>query len=114
MMKQKPLVAAIRAALVARFLFLLGTASMLLAGCGNEPRLVATKPDPFEAHVLPECTQACTCAASPSVITTDPYSAPNAAVREHDLRKVCVAQCEVRRKACADALDRAQHAGAIK
>lgn len=85
---------------------------VLLAAC--QPIAVPLKPDPIDVHVLPECTQACTCDAPSSIITTDIYSPIDAAVREHDLRKACVAQCEVRRKGCADALDRARKAGAIR
>lgn len=88
--------------------------ALLLAATGCQPVVVPVKPEPFDVHVLPECLQACACDVTPSVVTTDPYSPLDAATREHDLRKLCVAQCEVRRRACADALERAHKAGVIR
>lgn len=87
-------------------------AAALLSACGTTP--VPVKPDPIDVHVAPECRQSCTCDAQPSVITSDPYSAPDAAVREHKLRKLCVQKCDTARQGCVDALDRARAADAIK
>ena len=84
----------------------------LLAAC--QPQLVPAKPDPIDVHVPPECMQACTCDVPPILITQDPYSAVDAAHFEHTKGETCRKQCDVRRKDCADALDRARKAGVIR
>lgn len=90
----------------------LAAALAFLAACATTP--VPVRQGPLDVHVLPECTQACTCDVKPSVITADPYEAAAVAVREHKLRKLCVEQCDTRRRDCAEAIDRARTAGAIK
>lgn len=84
----------------------------LIAAC--QPVAVPVKPDPFDVHVPPECAQACICDVPPLPITQDPYSAVDAARFEHAKGAACVAQCDVRRKGCADALERARKAGVIR
>lgn len=84
--------------------------ALLLGAAGCQPVAVPVRPEPFDVHVPPECLQACSLGVSPSIVTTDPYSPLDAAVREHYLRNLC----EVRRRACADALERARKAGVIR
>ena len=88
--------------------------ALLLGAAGCQPLAVPVKPDPIDVHVPAECTQACACDVPAPLITLDPYSAVDAALFEHKAGRACVAQCDVRRKGCADALDRARKAGAIR
>lgn len=85
----------------------------LLTGCG--PTVVApSKPDAIDVHVPPECIAACTCEAAAPVVTTDPYSAMDAARYEHDKGKLCLRLCDTRRQGCVNAIERARAAGVIK
>lgn len=90
---------------------------VLLAGCATTP--VVVKSDPVDVHVLPECFVECAQCVVDTIaqISIDPDSALIAAITEHDARKQCALEeklCEVRRKVCAAALQRAQASGAIK
>lgn len=88
--------------------------ALLLGAAGCQPVAVPVKPDPIDVHVPPECTQACTCDVPASLITLDPYSAVDAATFEHKAGRACLAQCDVLRKGCADAIERARKAGVIR
>lgn len=88
--------------------------ALLLGVAGCQPVAVPVRPDPIDVHVPPECTQACTCDAQTPTITTDPYSAVDAATFEHQAGRVCVKQCDKRRQGCVDAIERARKAGAIR
>jgi hypothetical protein len=84
-----------------------------LAGCAQQVP-VPVKPTPPDVHVPPECETACTCDVPAPTITTDPYSGVDAALYEHKAGRTCTAQCDVRRKGCVDAINRARNVGAIK
>lgn len=88
--------------------------ALLLAAAGCQPVAVPVKPDPIDVHVPAECLQACACDVPPPLITQDPYSAVDAAVFEHRKGTACLAQCETRRRGCADAIERARKAGVIR
>ena len=87
--------------------------SAVIAGCVPQA-VVPVKSDPIDVHVPPECQAACTCDVPAVAITENPYSGVDAAVFEHKKGKACVAQCDTRRKGCADAIARGREAGAIK
>ena len=82
---------------------------LLLSGCWWDSFTVRPpKPDPFDVHEDMRCEAPCDEAAAP--ITASPDSAIVSATLEHALRKAC----ETRRRACAEALNRARDARAIK
>ena len=66
------------------------------------------KTEPLALQTDASCFAPCTEAAVP--ITANPDSAVVTAITEHEYRK----QCELRRRACADALQRGITAGVIR
>jgi hypothetical protein len=96
-----------------------GIAITLLMLCGCNTMRLFTKPDPFDVHVLPICNAPCEACdeKNPVQVTANPDSSLNALTTEHLLRTICndrVKSCEVRRTACAEALERAREAQAIR
>ena len=79
-------------------------ATLVIAGC--QP--IETKTIAPDVHIAPECLTACYTDAP--LITDDPQSIVAAAVTERAHLK----HCESKRELCAQALQRAQDAGAIK
>jgi len=79
----------------------------LLTGC-NALRILPSKQETLDLHIDPMCYAPCT--ENGTAVTTDPDSAVVAAIVEYKLRQ----QCELRRKACSEAIKRGQDAKVIQ
>jgi len=80
---------------------------ILLTGC-NALRILPSKQETLDLHIDPMCYAPCT--ENGTAVTTDPDSAVVAAIVEYKLRQ----QCELRRKACSEAIKRGQDAKVIQ